>query len=87
MINLMQRWVTKLEETNLTIKELSKVVKKETDGSFEEIAKVLGCTPAEDVDPKLLQTMTDRWSIYGDVWQSEELDDIQGILVAAGNGK
>mmetsp|Transcript_11258 Transcript_11258/g.22469 ORF Transcript_11258/g.22469 Transcript_11258/m.22469 type:complete len:215 (-) Transcript_11258:313-957(-) len=86
-ISLMQRWVAKLDARRDQTKTLSEKVKKETDGSVEEIAKLLGYTPACEVDATILQTLKDRHSIYSDIWQNEEVDDIESVLVAAGNGK
>jgi len=86
-ISLMQRWVDKLDARKEQTKKLSEKVKKETDGSVEEIAKLLGYKPACEVDATILQTLKDRHSIYSDIWQNEEVDDIESVLVAAGNGK
>jgi hypothetical protein len=82
--NLVQRWVTKLNsEKNVLTQLYSKV--KHTNGTIKEVSALLNCTPAEKVDPALLQTIIDRHSIYGDVCQNEEVEDFEEILLAAGN--
>ena len=57
---------------------------KKTDGSVEQIAELLECEAVDEVNVAVLQTLKDRWSVYGDVWQNEEEDDIEHVLKAAG---
>lgn len=46
----------------------------------------MNCQRALAVDEVYAQTLKDRYSIYGDVWQNEEEDDIEEVLLEAGNG-
>jgi hypothetical protein len=64
--NLMQRWVTKLNSEKDGLAQLYSKV-KDTNGTIKEVGALLNCTPAENVDPDLLQIIIDRHSIYGDV--------------------
>jgi lactoylglutathione lyase len=82
--NLIQRWVTKLNSEKDGLAQLYSKV-KDTNGTIKEVAALLNCTPAENVDPALLQIIIDRHSIYGDVCQNEEKEDFEEILLAAGN--
>jgi lactoylglutathione lyase len=82
--NLMQRWVNKLNSEKDVLAQLYSKV-KDTNGTIEEVSALLKCTPAENVDPALLQVMIDRHSIYGDICQNEEKEDFEEILLASGN--
>ena len=74
--------------TKLNIKKESLAVlaekAKKTDGSVEQIAELLECEAVDEVNVAVLQTLKDRWSVYGNVWQNEEEDDIERVLKAAG---
>ena len=80
----MQCWVMKLNAEKEKLAELFKKV-KDTDGSIEQVSALLKSTRADKVDKNLLETMMDRRSIYGDVCQNEEEEDMEEILLAAGN--
>lgn len=82
--NLMQSWVEKLNAEKNEWSELFKRV-KDTDGSIKQVSALLKCSRAEKVDEKLLETMMDRRSIYGDVCQNEEEVDMEDIVLASGN--
>lgn len=83
-IKIMQRWVSKLDLLGADMKSFSDKVKG-TSGSIKEVAAVLKCNRADKVNPVLAQNSKDRYSRYGDVWQNEEFDDIETVLLEAGN--
>ncbi|KAL7466691.1 hypothetical protein ACHAXS_006989 [Conticribra weissflogii] len=83
-LNLMRRWMTKLDTRTDRMEVLSKKV-KETDGSIKAVAALVGSKRAETVNEKDLSTLLDRRSIYGDVCQNEEEKDMEEILLEAGN--
>ncbi len=83
-LNLMRRWMTKLDTRTDRMEVLSKKV-KETDGSIKAVAAIVGSKRAETVNEKVLSTLLDRRSIYGDICQNEEEKDMEEILLEAGN--
>ena len=84
MINVMQRLLAKHEARNKAMGLLGMKVRRDTDGSTAQIANLLGCKMAKDVDQDVLQTLKDRWNIYADIWQNEEEHNIEHVLKSAG---
>ena len=85
-MNLMQRWIEKLEIETVNMEDVFEKV-NDTDGTIQQVADLLGCKHTTGIDESILQTLKDRHSIYGDIWQNEEESDIEDILRAAGNGE
>jgi len=79
-MNLMQRWIEKLEIETVNMEDVFEKV-NDTDGTIQQVADLLGCKHTTGLDESILH------SIYGDIWQNEEESDIEDILRSAGNGE
>ena len=86
IMNLVQRWIEKLEIETSNMEDVFEKV-NDTDGTIQQVADLLGYKHTTGIDESILQTLKDRHSIYGDIWQNEEESDIEDILRAAGNGE
>mmetsp|Transcript_7977 Transcript_7977/g.11515 ORF Transcript_7977/g.11515 Transcript_7977/m.11515 type:complete len:577 (-) Transcript_7977:235-1965(-) len=84
-IQIMHRWIDKLKSHESSMAMYKSIVKEETDGSIQQVAELLDCDPALEVDQTIFKNLVNRRSIYGDVCQNEEEEDIKAILLATGN--
>lgn len=84
-INIMQKWALMGRQSVSNRKDMIDNKLKQTDGSPEQIARLIGCTAATEVDGEMLENLRVRRSIFGDICQNETDESLKDILIQSGN--